>query len=77
MNLAEFLSILALRLVVGSEELVLSHVGSTHIVLRHVPETVTPSSAATLEVTVDGVSRKSEVHLPHGIRAGERKILYF
>ena len=76
MSLSEYSSCVILRLLVGGEEIALTHVGSGSVILRQ-PAASYPPTSAVLAVCVDGVAQERKVFLPHGIRPGNNRVRYF
>ena len=75
MSRPEYSSSVVLSLLVGTSQLVLSHVGSSSVIVRDAIEAHPPTDAEFV-ISVDGVVRNSKVHLPNGISAGERRVEY-
>lgn len=62
-------------LVIGDQSLPLSHTNESDVILSE-PVAPFPPTDAELVVTVDGVERRRNVHLPHGITPQETRVVY-
>jgi hypothetical protein len=77
MKISGYSSTVVLTLIVCGAELALSHVGSSHVIVRGAVESF-PSGEAYLVVSVDGKKESRPVVLPEGIVAGNsQKVKYF